>query len=331
MSKSLFVQINGGTGKNVSFTHVVPELKKEYDYIAVCSPYVDIFECCKDIDSVYNPNEVRDFIFDAKAKNANIVIDRMYDTSDFIYKKINYYDAWLKMCGLESTNAANGSHGTTNLDTTKYGLKQKADDILKQIKDKGFEDFIIFQASGGQSPLIQVPVKEVKDENGNVQKVPAWDQVPYNPANGLSRNYPVEKAQEFISLFAKDHPKTAIILYMLPNEYPQLQGVFRTVVPYLTYYELGKLPECSGVVTIDSSLQHILAGITKTVVIWAQSEPVAFGYEFNKNIIQDCRRDDILYFSQLGPSGAKVSYIKPEDLLKEVNDYLFTNTVAPKN
>ena len=83
MSKSLFVQINGGTGKNVSFTHVVPELKKEYDYIAVCSPYVDIFECCKDIDSVYNPNEIRDFIFDAKAKNANIVIDRMYDTSDF--------------------------------------------------------------------------------------------------------------------------------------------------------------------------------------------------------------------------------------------------------
>ena len=46
-------------------------------------------------------------------------------------------------------------------------------------------------------------------------------------------------------------------------------------------------------------------------------------HEYNKNIIQNCRRDDILYFSALGPSGARIDYIEPEKLLNEVDEYIF--------
>ena len=51
--------------------------------------------------------------------------------------------------------------------------------------------------------------------------------------------------------------------------------------------------------------------------------PENFGYKCNKNVVQDCRRDDILYFTALGPSGAKVKYIEPDKLYKKVEDYFF--------
>lgn len=44
----------------------------------------------------------------------------------------------------------------------------------------------------------------------------------------------------------------------------------------------------------------------------------------NQNVIQKCRRDDILYFTQLGASGAKIDYIEPEKL-----SILASNMVNP--
>jgi ADP-heptose:LPS heptosyltransferase len=110
----------------------------------------------------------------------------------------------------------------------------------------------------------------------------------------------------------------------LPNE-PVIRGanVLQTTVPYLVYNLLAKDDMCRGIVSIDSSLPHITAGLTKAVVIWAHSTDRSFGYDYNKNILQDCRRDDILYFTALGASGARVDYIKPQTLLKEVDEYLY--------
>mgnify|MGYP003421008185 FL=1 len=86
-------------------------------------------------------------------------------------------------------------------------------------------------------------------------------------------------------------------------------------MPYLAYIQLAKNNKCIGFVSIDSSLQHFLSGIKPGVVIWGHSLPEAFGYSCNTNVIQKCRRDDILYMNLLGPSGAKIEYIEPEELL----------------
>ena len=53
------------------------------------------------------------------------------------------------------------------------------------------------QFEGGQSPLVQVPVKEDGTRD--------WSKVPTNYENEpLKRHYPFEKAQEFIKLFPKE-------------------------------------------------------------------------------------------------------------------------------
>ena len=318
-TKKAYVAINGGLGKNIAFSQLTKEIKETYDFLAVTSPYYDVFEACPYVDYVYKPNEMKDFISDAKHNNAEIFIDRIYDTSDFIYKKVSYADAYRKMLHLKPKHNKNGSDTKTELEPIKkYNfINDQLKDIIAQIKTNGFEDFIIVQFEGGQSPLELPP----PDANGQ----PDWSKKPTNYDNEpLKRHYPYEKAQQFINIFRETHPRTAVIVYQLPNEH-RYEGVFQFTVPYLTYYELSKFPECKGTVSIDSSLQHLVAGNTKSVVIWGHSLPRSFGYEYNHNIIQKCNREDILYFSALGPSGARIDYIDPEELVKEVTEYCFVH------
>lgn len=317
MARNLYVNSQGGLGFNLALAAVTPELKKKYDKVCILSPYFDVFESCESVDYVYKPEEIRDFIRDAKAENAKLICERMYDSEDFIYKKISYADAWRKACELSLHNNKDGSDTKSVLHpATRYpDLANKVIQIVQKIYEAGYEDFVIMQFEGGQSPLVQVPT----GPDGK----PDWSQVPTNyEAEPLKRHYPFDKAGEFIRLFHEAHPKTCVILYQLQNEH-HYENAIQPEMPYLTYYELAKNPKCRGTVSIDSSLQHLVAGLTKSVVIWGHSLPNSFGYEYNKNIIQPCNRDDILYFSALGPSGARIDYIKPQELLEEVNDYLY--------
>lgn len=315
--KNILVDVRGGTGKNLAFASICKELKEKYEVVSVISPYYDTFESCEYVDKAYKPNEVKSAIEDAD-DDTLIVIDHIYDTDAFIRKEISYQDAFRVACGLEKKDEGNvGTSSVSELKPMKAFpyLKNQISDVMKVIKEKGYKDFIIVQFTGSQSPLVQVPTNE--------KGQPDWSKVPYNGQNtGLSRHYPIDKANEFCNLFAKEHPKTAIINYNLPNEY-NLDNTLKFVIPYLAYYELAKMPECSGVVSIDSSLQHLVAGVTRAVVIWGHSLPDSFGYEYNKNIIQKCKRDGIKYFSALGPASNRIDYIKPADLLKEVDSYLF--------
>lgn len=315
--KNILVDVRGGTGKNFAFISIAKELKEKYEHVSVISPYFDLAMSSIYVDKVYRPEEVRSAIEDA-GDDTLIVIDHIYDTDAFIRKEISYQDAFRLACGLKTKdNKTGGTDAFSELNPEKAFpyLTQQKNEILKVIKDNGFEDFIIVQFTGSQSPLIHIPANE--------KGQPDWSKVPYNGQNtGLSRHYPKDKADEFIRLFRAAHPKTAIVNYSLPNEY-RFEGVFQFTVPYLCYYCLAKEANCLGIVAIDSSLQHMVAGVTKAVVLWAHSLPDSFGYKFNKNIIQPCKRDGIKYFSALGPASNRIDYIKPEDLLKEVDDYIF--------
>lgn len=324
MNKKFYVNVQGGEGLNIGLASFISYIKtkgddngnKDYEFF-ICSPYFDIFESCPYVSGVYKPQEVRDFIFDAKDNDGELVLHRLYDLDGFVKKQINYSQAWAKLMNIPFTDTEKGTKVKSILDPyAKYpALKQQVDDILNLVKQNNFDDFVILQATGGQSALTQVPA----GQDGK----PDWSKVHYDYDNEpLKRHYPIEKVQKFVDLFTKKHPKTAIILYQLPNEpRPDSNNLIIATVPYLAYYELAK--KARGTISIDSSLQHLVAGVTKSLVIWAHSKPEAFGYSYNKNIEQKCRTDDLLYFSALGASGARVEYLEPEDLLKEVDAYIF--------
>lgn len=306
-----FISVQGGTGLNVSLASFLTAIKPQHpeDKYFVTSPYYDLFEACEAVDGVYKPNEMRDFIFDAiNMKNSKIINTRLYDLDKFIRKELNYSEAWAWLLGyhnFKDTEGGTAVKSVLNPYKVYPQLKAQVETIQKAIAEKGYKDYAIMQFAGGQSPLVQVP-------NGD------WSKVPYDYQNEpLKRHYPLDKAQKFVELYHQANPETAIILYQLPNEpKPEAPYIFVNVIPYLAYYELAK--NAKEVVTIDSSLQHLIAGLTKTTVIWGHTLPKNFGYSYNNNIIQDCRRDDILYFTALGPSGARIQYIEPEDLLNAI-------------
>ena len=306
--KRFYINVTGGLGYNIALARVITRYGDDYDFY-IKSPYWDIFRACEKVKHVYKENEGRDFIFDAKRDGAIIVQHRLYDMSDFIYKKLNYTQAWCELLGLPQVDPE-GTEGTTleklDLQPARHFpiTTTQVEAVINDITQKGYENFILVQFWGGQSPI-------GTDFNQ-----------PYTFENEpLKRAYPVDRAQDFVNLFKKDTPKTAIIQYSLPNE-PTLAGCEKYLYPYMTYYELSKLPQCKGAVTIDSSLAHLISGNCKVLTLWAHSHPETFGYAFNKNLLQSCDRSDILYFTELGPSGTRISYIAPEDLVEETIGYL---------
>ena len=304
--KAIYISVNGGTGLQRSLCNVLGEAKQKYDRIAILSPYWDIFECCEYVDRVYKQEEGRDFILDAKYDNAEIITGRLYDLNDFIYKRLNYEDAWRQMLHLKPReNVGTPAESIVDLDPIKIFPNTNNDcfNIITDLNSKGYDNFIIVQFHGGQSPLCEC--KDEYDENNEP----------------LQRHYPSKLAQQFIDLFREKYPKIAIVNYSLPNE-PHYNGTERYDIPYISYVNLAKNNKCLGFVSIDSSLQHLISGIKKGVVLWGHSLPNAFGYKCNKNIIQRCRRDDILYMNLLGPSSAKIEYISPQKLLEEVEKTL---------
>ena len=304
--KAIYISVNGGTGLHKSLTNVLKEAKQKYDKIAILSPYWDIFECCEYCDIVYKDSESMDFILDAKYDNAEIITSRLYDLNDFIYKRLNYEDAWRQMLHLKPReNVGDVGESIYKIDTTIRFPKIRNDvfNVISNLNSKKYKDFIIVQFHGGQSPLC-----DCKNE--------------YNEeTEPLQRHYPSKLAQEFCNLFHEKYPETAIINFTLPNE-PHYENTETYDMPYLNYITLAENNKCLGFVSIDSSLQHLISGIKKGVVLWGHSLPNAFGYKCNKNIIQRCRRDNILYMNLLGPSSAKIEYISPQKLLEEVEKTL---------
>ena len=317
MGTNYYISVQGGTGLNFGLASFLSASKAEHpeDKYYVTSPYFDIFEVCPAVDDVYKPQEMSSFIFDAVAdENSKIINTRLYDLDGFIKKQMNYSQAWAYLMGYEWNDTENGTKVKSILNPySKFPqLKQNVDAILKAVKDNGFDDYAIMQFTGGQSPLVQVP--QGPDGQGD------WSKVPYNYQDeALKRHYPIEKVNEFVELYHKAHPKTAILLYQLPNEpAPDANYVIKTVMPYLAWYELAK--GAKEIVAIDSSLQHLTAGLCPATIIWAHTEPNNFGYSYNNNVIQKCRRNDIILFGALGPSGNKVEYIEPKDLLLKTNN-----------
>ena len=187
MKKNLLVYLQGGTGYHAAFAQILPEAKKYYDKIYVCSAYADIFKQNPYVEYVYNPEDGAAAFQDLDIDDTYIAAGRVYDYDEFIHKDINYSDAFRRWIGIPEKHE--------DLSTTKIEVKdneqfqnlsdQIEDHIFHKLKDKKYKNFILMQTTGGQSPL--------SDTNQ-----------PYdNRQQPLRRYMSPELAQQFISLFKK--------------------------------------------------------------------------------------------------------------------------------
>lgn len=289
-----FVMVNGGTGKSIMATAMMPLLKKKYEEVYVCSPYADVFKCCSYVDEAFvpgMPNLYRDILLD---DDVELLCREPYNNSRFIKKEIHLFEAWAEEWGVELEEDPMDMHPI--LDNWA-----EFDPVLKSYNDKkgGWGDFIIVQFCGGQSPL--TPKEQVGQYNDHVE--------------GIRRNY--YKGQEVINLLKEKYPSMQIIHYALPNE-PTYDNAIKVELPYIVYRKACQ--DAKAVITIDSSLQHLASGVNdKVIVLWGETAPEHFGYNGNVNMRVKGIKNTQPYFQPLGASPSRVPFVEPEEIIEAVD------------
>ena len=298
MAKKCIVTVEGGLGKNVMFTALVPELKKKYEEVYVVSPYFDVFKACSGVTDAFQ--------FGAGTLYQELVLDpdmdvlwkEPYSNQKFIKKECHLFEAWAEELGIKLEKP--GMDYKPNLDRIADEYPQIAK--LAEDKAKEFGKFIIVQFCGGQSPL-----GPQQDQNGNP--------IPYNDQQeAIKRNY--YKGQKLVDALKKEYPDHKILHYALPNE-PAYEGAEKIQVPYLTYALLAE--KADKIVCTDSSLQHLSTGHCKDItVLWGETRPEHFGYSCNRNIGAKHVLNSQPYFKPLGVSPSVVRFPEPEEIIAEL-------------
>lgn len=294
------INVEGGLGKNVMITALMPIVAQKYDEIYVISPYSDVWKACSYVTAAFEPGPQCASLYQelVLSDDCDVLWVEPYSNGSFIKKQCHMLEAWLYEAGIPVDTSI--EELTPCLDRIKEEFPQ----IVKLVDEKVPADqkFILVQFCGGQSPL-----SPQQDQQGNP--------IPYNDQQEfIKRNY--YKGQQLIDALKAKYPDCRIIHYALPNE-PTYEGAEKLNIPYIAYRLLAE--RAFKVVCTDSSLQHIVTGACKDVtVIWGETAPVHFGWKCNKNICAKHVLNSQPYFKPMGISPSIVKMPTVEEVMEVV-------------
>lgn len=296
--KKCLISVEGGLGKNVMFTAILPELKKKYDEIYIVSPYFDVFKSCSLVTDAFPHGQgglYQELVLDPEC---DVLWKEPYSNQKFIKKECHLFEAWAEELGISLTKPGNEYEPILD----KIGEEFPQVEELAKQKAEELGEFILVQFCGGQSPL-------------SPQVQPDGKPIVYNDhAEAIKRNY--YKGQKLIDELIKENPNCKIVHFALPNE-PSYKNAIKLEVPYLTYPLLAE--KAKMIVCTDSSLQHLTTGKNKNVtVIWGETRPEHFGYSCNTNICAKNVINSQPYFKPLGISPSIVKMPEPAEIIETI-------------
>lgn len=301
MSKKDLVWIQqGGIGNIVMRTAILPELREKYNEIYVIDPYSDIWEI-NNVEGSYAqaPNSLYNQLIKGN-EEVDVVAENPYNNSDFIKKTIHFNDAVRDLFGFERKGTEECMKDAISLPVAEKH-PEVVEDVKNFLNQQTKHKYALIQNTGGQSPL---------DPNTQIQGI-----------EPLVRNYKFMEA--LVAKLQELYPDYCFIQYKLPSE-KLIEGCVSIERPYLWYRVLGETlaeDKDNFAVTIDSSLQHILAGTgLNTTVLWGETRPEHFGHSCHHNI--DFAKNDLTqeepYFQLFQNKPAVVRFKKPEELIEEM-------------
>jgi len=256
--KKYFIwHIQGGLGKNVAATALIPDIKKKYPNrkLIMIVSFPEVFLNHPDIDKIYpignHPNFYETYI---EGKDVIISKHEPYDQTGHITKQKHLIENWCDLLGLEYT-------GQIPYFPINYAQNKLQ---LQWVREK---PVLLIQTSGG--PFTPPPHD------------PNFPDVPINPY-AWTRDLPIEIAQSIIKKYSSEYH----IIQVTKQGGYGLQGVERIDRP-LTNVELFSLVAASQKrFFIDSALQHAAAAFRMpSTVFWIGTSPKIFGYDMHTNIV----------------------------------------------
>jgi hypothetical protein len=301
MTKNIYIQINGGVGKHISFTSLLPILKNKYENIYISSIYGDIFKSNPYVKEV-NPKVDKTFYKDIiLSDNTKIVLGDPYDYEPFLKKKIHVLEAWGNLCDIEINDGMSLKTELYMTENEKFTVDKVINELRRRTKDR----FILIQLNGGQSPH--------NFDMNNEKEFTFFNEE-------LRRFYPFDYYVELIKKLREVYPEYTIVRYGLINEQIpyEISNMVLTIQPailYKNYYWISQY--ANHIICIDSSLQHMTAGIKPSVVIWGNTKPEHFGYSIHKNL-QENNENTMSYFRPLGENNPNIIFPSPNKVIENL-------------
>ena len=241
--------VEGGVGKCVAFTSLIPKLRKKSE-VQIYTPYIDCF--------AGNPNVKLALEESLPLQDPRIMAsDNIYYSepykSNFQFGKQHLIESYCKLHNVDFDKSMK----------PKIYTDRHKDSVKEWLDKNEIKKYILIQLSGGQSKWNYADGVQYQNINPN-------------------RNYQPFLAQQLINMLLEEYKDTTIINCVLPNE-PHYQGTIRCDLHWSQIHEMLKGSE--GFISIDSCLNHFSASAEKHgVVIWGSTRWTQFGYSHNKNL-----------------------------------------------
>ena len=246
MEKYIVWHIEGGLGKNVAATALLPSLAKKYKdrKIIIVASYPEVFLNNPHIYRVYRVGLTAYFYDDyILGKDTLVFRHEPYFQTGHILKQKHLVENWADLLGVEYTKQLPELH--RNMIQKNFDLGWKRD-----------KPVFLFQTNGGLF--------------SGQQHGYAW-----------TRDMPIELSLYIAEKIVKDYH----VIQITREGTPTIQGV-EVINQPLTNMELFSLVAASEKrILIDSCLQHAAAAFNlPSTVLWIGTSPENFGYEMHTNI-----------------------------------------------
>ena len=255
--------IDGGVGKQVAFSAIIDALaKKDKDKIQIHTPYVDVFGGNPNVKLAFDAGSI--YLHDQRIKDSDKIFHCEPYKSEYLKGEKHLIEMYCKLFGVKYQKDMRPKMYTKHY---KQMCEQSLLQIWNQPNPPENKNFIVVQFTGGQPPM-------------------GYEQNTYFGGGDPSRNYPRYLAQKVIDMIHDKYgDELKILNYGLPNEPIFNNSVRPSTMPFSQWHEMLKMPECKGVIGIDSCMQHFAASAgRKSVVLWGGTRWTQLGYPMHKNI-----------------------------------------------
>ena len=245
-NKFLVWHIEGGLGKNIAATALLPDIAKQYKTrkIVVVASYPEVFLNHPDVHRVYRVGMTAYFYEDYILNKDTLVFrHEPYFQTGHILKQKHLVQNWAELLGVTYKKQLPNLH--LNM------MQKRLPNIWQRQKP-----ILLIQTNGG---LFQGQALDY-----------AW-----------TRDMPIELANYIVDKIGKEYH----IIQITRENSPQIPGVEVVNYPMSNMELFGLVAASKKRFLIDSCLQHAAAALNlPSTIFWVGTSPENFGYEMHTNI-----------------------------------------------
>lgn len=245
-NKFLVWHIEGGLGKNIAATALLPDIAKQYKTrkIVVVASYPEVFLNHPDVHRVYRVGMTAYFYEDYILNKDTLVFrHEPYFQTGHILKQKHLVQNWAELLGVTYKKQLPNLH--LNM------MQKRLPNIWQRQKP-----ILLIQTNGG---LFQGQALDY-----------AW-----------TRDMPIELANYIVDKIGKEYH----IIQITRENSPQIPGVEVVNYPMSNMELFGLVAASEKRFLIDSCLQHAAAALNlPSTIFWVGTSPENFGYEMHTNV-----------------------------------------------